>query len=117
MLISLAGSHEWAAVNKTSTSYFHLSAYQSSQWTREKLTAEKKEFLCSLSLDHEEGGVCWVHASPHKPKFWHYVTLKSGVGLNCKSFEAHICFVEYTHKPVILEQIPDGEVKDNVSNT
>jgi hypothetical protein len=58
-----------------------------------------------------------VHASPHKPKFWHYVTLKSGVELNCKSFEAHICFVEYTHKPVILEQTPDGEVKDNVSNT
>ena len=82
-----------------------------------KTYSRKKEFLCSLSLDHEEGGVCWVHDSPHKPKFWHYVTLKPGVGLNCKSFEAHICFVEYTHKPVILEQTPDGEVKDNVSNT
>ena len=58
-----------------------------------------------------------MHASPHKPKFWHYVTLKSGVELNCKSFEAHICFVEYTHKPVILEQTPDGEVKDYVSDT
>jgi hypothetical protein len=58
-----------------------------------------------------------VHASPHKPKPWHYVTLKSGVELNCKSFEEHICFVEYTHKPVILEQTPDGEVKDYVSDT
>jgi hypothetical protein len=45
------------------------------------------------------------------------VTLKSGVELNCKSFEEHICFVEYKHKPVILEQTPDGEVKDYVSDT
>jgi hypothetical protein len=58
-----------------------------------------------------------VHASPHKPKSWHYVTLKSGVELNCKSFEAHICFVEYTHKPIILEQTPGGEVKDYVLDT
>ena len=45
------------------------------------------------------------------------MTLKSGVELNCKSFEEHICFVGYTHKPVILEQTPDGEVKDYVSDT
>ena len=58
-----------------------------------------------------------MHASPHKPKSWHYVTSKSGVELNFKSFEARICFVEHTHKPVILEQTPDGEVKDYVSDT
>jgi len=45
------------------------------------------------------------------------VTSKSGVELNFKSFEARICFVEHTHKPVILEQTPDGEVKDYFSDT
>jgi hypothetical protein len=83
----------------------------------QKTDSRKKGVSLLLSLDHEEGGVCWVHASPHKPKPWHYVTLKSGVELNCKSFEEHICFLEYTHKPVILEQTPDGEVKDYVSDT
>jgi hypothetical protein len=58
-----------------------------------------------------------VHTSPHKPKSWHYVTLKSVVELKFKSFEVHICFVEHTHKPVILKQTPDGEVKDYVSDT
>jgi hypothetical protein len=58
-----------------------------------------------------------VHAFSHKPKSWHYVTSKSGVELNFKSFEARICFVGHTHKPVILEQTPDGEVKDYVSDT
>ena len=112
----VAGNHDWGAVNKTSTSYFNLSAYVSSQWTREKLTEENKKFLCSLSLDHEEGGVYWVHASPHKPKAWQYVTSKSGGELHFKSFDAGICFVGHTHKPVILEQTPDGEVKDYVSD-
>ena len=45
------------------------------------------------------------------------MTSKSRVELNFKSFEARICFVEHTHKPVILEQTPDGEVKDYVSDT
>jgi hypothetical protein len=45
------------------------------------------------------------------------VTSKSGVEFNFKSFEACICFVEHTHKPVILEQTPDGEVKGYVSDT
>jgi hypothetical protein len=53
----------------------------------------------------------------HNPESWHYVTSKSRVELNFKSFEARICFVEHTHKPVILEQTPDGEVKDYVSDT
>jgi diadenosine tetraphosphatase ApaH/serine/threonine PP2A family protein phosphatase len=113
---SVAGNHDWAAVNKTSTSCFNLSAYESSQWTRLKLTEENKKFLCSLSLNHEEGGVYWVHASPHNPKAWHYVTSKSRGELNFKSFEASICFVGHTHKPIILEQTPDGEVKDYVSD-
>jgi hypothetical protein len=34
MGFSGAGKHDWAAINKTSTSYFNLSAYESSQWTR-----------------------------------------------------------------------------------
>jgi hypothetical protein len=58
-----------------------------------------------------------VHTSPHKPKPCYYVTSKSGVEHNFKSFEARICFVEYTHKSVIFKQTPDGEVKDYVSDT
>ena len=58
-----------------------------------------------------------MHASSHKTKSWNYVTSKSGVDLNFKSFDARICFVEHMHKPVILEQTPDSEVKDYASYT
>ena len=113
---SIAGNHDWAAVNKTSTTYFNLNAYASCQWTREKLTEENKKFLCSLSLVHEEGGVYWVHASPFEPEAWHYVTSKIGAKRYFRNFEAPICFVGHSHKPVILEQTADGEVNDYVSD-
>ena len=45
------------------------------------------------------------------------MTSKSGVEFYFKSFEAFICFVEHTHKPIIFEQTPDGEVKDYVWDT
>jgi hypothetical protein len=60
----VAGNNDWAAVNKTSNPYFNLGAYESSQWTREKLTEENKKFLCSLSPDHEEGSIYWVQPLP-----------------------------------------------------
>jgi predicted phosphodiesterase len=113
---SVAGNHDWAVVNKTDTSYFNLNAYASSQWTREKLTDENKNFLCSLPLDHEEGGVYWVHASPYNPKSWHYVTSKSDGERLFNSFATPICVVGHSHIPVILEQVTNGEVRNYVSD-
>jgi diadenosine tetraphosphatase ApaH/serine/threonine PP2A family protein phosphatase len=110
--ISIAGNHDWAAVNKTDTTYFNSYAFESCKWTREKLTKENKKFLDSLPLDHEEEGVYWVHASPFEPEVWHYVTSKAGGKRNFKNFETPICFVGHSHKPIILEQTPDGEVND-----
>ncbi len=113
---SVAGNHDWAAVNKTNISYFNSDAYQSCLWTREKLTEKNKLFLSSLPLDHEEGGIYWVHASPYKPESWYYVTSKTVGERNFKSFEAAICFVGHSHRPVILEQKADGEINDYVSD-
>lgn len=114
--LTIAGNHDWAAVDKTDTTYFNSYAYESCQWTRKTLTEKNKEFLRSLPLDHEEGGIYWVHASPYKPKAWHYVTSKSGAERNFESFKASICFVGHSHKPIILEQTADGEVNEYISD-
>jgi predicted phosphodiesterase len=113
---SVAGNHDWAAVNKTDITYFNSDAYASCLWTREILTEKNKEFLLSLPLDHEEGGIYWVHASPYQPEAWHYVTSKYGGKRNFKHFKTSTCFVGHSHKPIILEQTADGEVKDYVSD-
>jgi len=113
--LTIAGNHDWAAVNKTNTTDFNSYAYKSCLWTREKLTEKNKAFLSALPLDHEEKGIYWVHASPYEPEAWHYVTSKAGGKRNFKSFEASLCFVGHSHKPIILEQTADGEVNDYVS--
>ncbi len=113
--LTMAGNHDLGAVEKTDITYFNSYAFESCLWTRKKLTEKNKAFLCSLPLDHEEGEVYWVHASPYEPEAWHYVTSKTGGTRNFKNFEAPLCFVGHSHKPIILEQTAEGEVNDYVS--
>lgn len=113
---TVAGNHDWGAVEKTDISKFNSYAFKSCLWTREVLTKKNKDFLRSLALNHEEDSVYWVHASPYDPESWHYVTSKTGAMRHFESFEAPLCFVGHSHKPVILEQTADGEVNDYVSD-
>jgi diadenosine tetraphosphatase ApaH/serine/threonine PP2A family protein phosphatase len=113
---TIAGNHDWGAIEKTDITYFNSYARESCLWTRKQLTKENINFLKSLPLDHEEAGVYWVHASPFEPEAWHYVTSKAGAKRFFSSFEAPICFVGHSHNPVILEQTADGEVNDYVSD-
>jgi diadenosine tetraphosphatase ApaH/serine/threonine PP2A family protein phosphatase len=113
---TIAGNHDLGAVEKTNITYFNAYAHESCLWTRRQLTEENKEFLRSIPLDHEEGGIYWVHASPFEPQAWHYVTSKAGAERHFESFDAPICFVGHSHKPAILEHTPDGEVNDYISD-
>ncbi|MZH45680.1 MAG: metallophosphoesterase family protein [Nitrospinae bacterium] len=115
--ICIAGNHDWAAVELTDTTYFNYSAYESCLWTRNQLKESHKEFLRSLPLDLEEGGIYWVHSSPYHPKAWHYITSKAGAKRNFESFSAYICFVGHSHKTLILEETGDGEVKEHSSGS
>jgi diadenosine tetraphosphatase ApaH/serine/threonine PP2A family protein phosphatase len=113
---TIAGNHDWAAVEKTDITNFNSYAYKSCLWTQKELTAGNKSFLRSLPLEHEEGGVYWVHASPFEPDAWHYVTSKVGAKRYFRHFEAPLCFVGHSHHPLILEQTADGEVNDYVAD-
>ena len=114
--LTLAGNHDFAVVEKTDPSYFTDYAREVCLWTRERLTMENKDFLESLPIDKEEGGVYWVHASPYQPKRWHYIYDKRGAEKHFSSFDTPLCFVGHSHRPIILEQTPEGEINDYVSD-
>ena len=109
---TIAGNHDFAVVKKTDASYFNSYALEACEWTRNILTAENNEFLESLPMDKEEDGIYWVHASPYHPARWHYIVNRKGAEKHFWSFDASICFVGHSHKPVILEQKPNGEIND-----
>ncbi len=115
--ITVAGNHDWAAVEKTAITHFNSYARESCFWTRKQLSQKNKNFLQSLPLDHEEGGVYWVHASPFEPEAWHYVTSRVGAKRHFRHFQTSLCFVGHSHHPIIVEQTEDGEVNDYVSDT
>lgn len=108
--IVLAGNHDYAAVDKTNTAYFNSYARQACLWTRENLTSENREYLCTLPVEKEEYGIRWVHSSPFEPDQWHYVTSTFDVR-QFEHFDETVCFLGHTHVPLILELSPEGTVK------
>ena len=113
---TLAGNHDLAVVDKTDISYFNSYAIEACKWTQKILTAENRTFLESLPMDREENGVYWVHASPYQPARWHYIVSKKDAEKHFCSFDAPVCFVGHSHKPIILEQKSDGEINDYVAD-
>ena len=67
-------------------------------------------------MDKEEDGIYWVHASPYQPKRWHYIYDKRGAEKHFSSFDTPLCFVGHSHRPVILEETPEGKINEYISN-
>ncbi len=115
--IILGGNHDYAAVNRTDLTYFNSYAYEACLWTRQKLTQENKDFLGTLPCEIVEDGIHWVHSSPYEPEEWHYVVSRADGKINFDHFETHLCFLGHSHRPVILEQEPEGEITDGFPTT
>lgn len=113
---TLAGNHDLAVVEKTDIYYFNAYAIEACKWTQKILTAENRAFLESLPMDKEENGVYWVHASPYHPARWHYIVSKKDAEKHFENFDAPLCFVGHSHKPIILEQNPEGEINDFIAD-
>lgn len=113
--IVLGGNHDYAVVGKTDTSYFNPDAYQACLWTRKELTGENQRFLESLPVELEADGVYWVHSSPYQPEKWHYVTSRFKGEIHFNHFAAALCFLGHSHRPLILEKSPEGEIQEYLS--
>ncbi len=109
--IVLAGNHDYGVLNKTDISYFNSYARTACLWSREALTEENIEYLNSLSNAREQDGGTWVHSSPFEPDEWHYVNNQYDGEENFPHFTTQCCFLGHSHKPVILERRPEGEVE------
>lgn len=109
--ILLAGNHDYAAVNKTDSSYFNSHAQASCQWTKQALSEENKTFLASLPIETVVDGIYWVHSSPHEPDKWHYVVSRAKADLHFANFQEPLCFLGHSHRPLVLEESPMGETE------
>ncbi|HDD24706.1 MAG TPA: metallophosphoesterase, partial [Chloroflexi bacterium] len=99
---SLAGNHDWAALNKLDLRSFNTDAREANLWTQSELTTASREFLDKLPTSAERDGIYMAHASPREP-VWEYILDANVAYTNFSYFSQPICLVGHTHVPLIFE--------------
>ncbi len=98
----VAGNHDYAAVGKFPSGYFHAAARDAIVWTAHQLTSEYTEFLKNLPLIEEFNDITLVHASLNHPEFFDYITTGTDARLNLDILKTKICFYGHSHVPLAI---------------
>lgn len=109
--VVILGNHDSAVVGTTSTESFTRRAQISTEWTRDHLTEENREWLKALPLSWTGDRFRVVHSSPFEPMEWHYILRQSMADDAFKHFKERLCFMGHSHVPVIFRETGDeGEI-------
>jgi len=100
---TLAGNHDFAALNLVDITYFNDIAREAILWTRQQLTDENLAWLKELPLSIELDDMLFVHASPNQPENWNYVITMGQARTSFQHFTQRACFIGHSHTPFIVE--------------
>jgi diadenosine tetraphosphatase ApaH/serine/threonine PP2A family protein phosphatase len=99
------GNHDAACAGAEPIEHFNPKARDAVQWTARHLSEATRSWLRDLPLTITHGDVLLVHASPHEPAAWHYISphMKQGDMMQAfASLTARVAFVGHSHQPLIL---------------
>lgn len=99
---TVAGNHDWAAVDLFSLEYFIPAAREALLWTKKRLTGSVKYFLESLKLTYENQDLVLAHGTLHEPDEFNYLIDEDSASLTFSVLKGRICFVGHTHRPGIF---------------
>src|SRR5512142_32090 len=90
-LLSLAGNHDWAVLDKLDLEEFNPDARRAALWTRSQLSVDSLEWLRSLPerVPTEFGQYTLVHGSPRYP-IWEYVLTPAVARINFDHFDTSV---------------------------
>jgi diadenosine tetraphosphatase ApaH/serine/threonine PP2A family protein phosphatase len=106
---SIAGNHDFAAVEKTDIENFNPLAREAIVWTQKKLDRENARFLSSLPLHAARHGFYCVHSTPMHPQLWDYIVSLADAGVSFDNFTGPLCFVGHSHHPAIFIEDSSGK--------
>lgn len=95
--VTLAGNHDWAAVNLFSLDYFNLFAREAISWTRQNLDQASRHFLSSLKLVYKHADFTLTHATLNNPQEFNYMIDGYIAEETFSLLENKICFIGHTH--------------------
>ena len=126
--VVIKGNHDEALVHGAYA--FNLRARNAINWTRDQLkpgffsgtlVRKRWEFLCNLTLRHEEGPDLFIHGSPRDPTNEYILAHEIGFGPTEKFEEIfasfkHILFVGHTHMPCIITNKYETKTSTELDN-
>lgn len=96
-MVTVAGNHDWAAVNLFSPETFNPFAKEAILWTRKQLDDGEKDFLETLKLVHKNENLTLVHGTLDSPRDFNYMTDGYIAEESFRRMETNICFIGHTH--------------------
>ena len=72
--ITVAGNHDWAAVNLFSIDFFNEYAKEAIHWTKRNVSDAEINLLESLKLTYKSAGFILVHGTLDYPQDFNYMT-------------------------------------------
>jgi diadenosine tetraphosphatase ApaH/serine/threonine PP2A family protein phosphatase len=103
-MIAVRGNHDHAAFDSQEDQYFNNWAREAIAWTRDRLSADEKEYLAELELEALTDQALLVHASPSLPRAWRYVLSAADAGPEFESFDETVCFIGHSHVPLVIAE-------------
>ena len=99
---TVAGNHDYAAVDKTSIEYFNSEARSAVLWTRNALSPEHKQFLEGLDLVLYTDDFVLVHSTLHGPELFNYVLSPFDAMLCMQELTRTVCLLGHSHVPLMF---------------
>ncbi|MFA5116381.1 MAG: metallophosphoesterase family protein [Candidatus Omnitrophota bacterium] len=114
---TVAGNHDWAAVDLLSTEYFNETARDAVAWTTTQLSAQEKSFLKDLPLLYKNEDLTLVHSTLENPQEFGYIDDLNTAEDSFWSQETPVCFVGHTHDAGVFIKDRSGKVSYKKEDT
>lgn len=108
---TVAGNHDWAAVELFPDNYFNPVAKIAITWTRQNLSESESNFLKSLPLLFQNADLTLVHGTLNNPEEFSYLFSSSLAEETFKLLTTPVCFVGHTHIPGMFVQDKNGAIR------
>jgi diadenosine tetraphosphatase ApaH/serine/threonine PP2A family protein phosphatase len=96
------GNHDAASFGDRIINFFTEVARAAAVWTAENISAPGRLFLQNVSATATEGEALLVHASPSRPREFHYITAAPQAREAFEATEARVVFYGHTHRGVVI---------------
>ena len=99
---AVLGNHDAASFGDRIINFFSEAARAAALWTAENISPPARLFLQGLPLTAAEGDVLLVHATPSRPREFHYITAAAQAREAFDATDARVIFYGHTHRGGVI---------------